>query len=379
MKITGTTVFDKKDIRKKRAYRKKDSKKTPLIAMDFDKEKEGLFSSAVLDLTNVVDIELLQEEQEAIIKVGKAKFKKMRVDVVADILKGNGELSSKKPPLKAPKIKLKKGGKSLVILFSDWHYGKVIKTKSGKAIFNSEIAHKRIQEELVPKIIENIRSVGAVNNIEEVVVVLAGDIVDNDIIYDTQRFQIDSGVAVQFDGVARALMGFFVMLKEEFKRLGNKDIPVRIECITGNHGRSGKVSDIPVCSWDTALYSSLDLALRYSSLTNIDLHFSLEEFHIFNVRGHRALVVHQAPPQGESPAAKKKFGGWYEIFDYDMVMYGHLHHWGASCYNGRPLLMNGSLCGYDEFAIGLGVRDEWSQLMWTVTDEKPVEALIGIN
>jgi hypothetical protein len=382
MKITGTTVFEKKDIRKKRAYKKKTKvgvkKKTPTIAMDHSKEKE-LFCNEILDLTNDVDLEALQVEQEGLVKLGPKARQDLRVEVVSDILRGNKDLGRKLSPLKRPKVKLKKGGKSLCILFSDWHYGKVIKTKSGTTIYNSAIAHKRIAEELVPQIVANIHKVGASKDVEEVVIVLAGDMVDNDIIYDTQRFHIDSGVAEQFHGLSRAIMDMIFMVKTEFTIMGYKDMPIRLECLTGNHGRSGKTSDIPVCSWDVALYSSLDLAIRCSSLKNVDLNFSLEEFSVFDIRGHRALIVHQAPPQGETPSAKKKFGGWYEIFDYDLLMYGHLHHWGVSCYNGRPLLMNGSLCGYDEFAIGLGVRDDWSQLMWTVSDEKPLDALLSMS
>lgn len=382
MKITGTSVFKKKDIRKKRAYKKKAKKgvkkKVPTIAMDSDKEEER-FCNEILDLTEEVDLETLEMEQAGLVKLGPTKRKELRVEVVSDILKGNKELGKSLKPLSTPKIKLKKEGKSLCLLFSDWHYGKVIKTKSGSMIYNSEIAHKRIAEELVPQVVANIRKVGASKEIDEVIIVLAGDMVDNDIIYDTQRFQIDSGVAEQFHGLSRAIMDMIFMVKSEFKGLGYKDVPIRLECLTGNHGRSGKSSDIPVCSWDVALYSSLDLAIRMSSLKNVDLNFSLEEFSIFEVRNHRALIVHQAPPQGETPSAKKKFGGWYEIFDYDLMMYGHLHHWGVSCYNGRPLLMNGSLCGYDEFAIGLGVRDDWSQLMWTVSDDKPVDALLSMS
>jgi hypothetical protein len=145
--------------------------------------------------------------------------------------------------------------------------------------------------------------------------------------------------------------------------------------MVGNHGRAGKDSETPVCSWDTAVYAALDLAFRESGEKNVQVSYSLEDYNLINVRGHRGLIVHHAPPQSESPGAKKFFGGKYEIFDYDFMAYGDLHHWAASCYNGKPLLMNGSLCGYDDYAISLSVRDDWSQLLWVATDEDPVEHL----
>jgi hypothetical protein len=154
-----------------------------------------------------------------------------------------------------------------------------------------------------------------------------------------------------------------------------KNVEILLDCMVGNHGRATKDSETPICSWDTAVYSAIDLAVRTAKLSNVHVTFSLNDFHVTDVKGHRLLMKHHAPPTSETGAAKKVFGGLNEIFDFDFMVYGDLHHWAAHCYNGKPLLMNGSLCGYDEYAISLGVRDAWSQLIWTTTEQKPVNFL----
>lgn len=310
---------------------------------------------------------------------GKSKTNKDRQEIIGGILDGMYDIHS---TVKAKPFKVKRTqkGQTLMLLFSDWHYGKVIQTTSGRRIFDSKIAKERIEKELTTKIIERLQFMGKDAKIEDVVLVLAGDIVDNDIIYDTQRFHVDSGVAEQFHGVTRAILQMIYELKNALKTIYKKDIPIKVECLTGNHGRSGKASELGICSWDTAVYSALQLAVdQAKDLKNVKVDFTVEDFKVIDVRGHRGLILHKGPPQAETPSAKKKFGGWYEIFEYDFAMYGHLHHWGVATYNGRPLFMNGSLCGYDDFALSLAVRDDWAQLMWTVSEDEVMNQLVRIK
>lgn len=373
MRITSTTVLGHHTAKKTKKRRKKSTKKTTQVVLrdnTFGEEDEAL-----LDLTDAINLKDVIEHDQATPRRTKADRAKERRALVQDLVLEMEKMKEGLPKVKPLKLKQTKGGETLCLLFSDWHFGKVIKTSSGTTIFDSEIAKKRISEELTPKIIENIKRVGAASKIEDIQIFLIGDIVDNDIIYATQRLGIDKGVALQFHDVTRAIMEMIVHIKAEFKKLKKIDIPIKISCITGNHGRSSKESEHPTTSWDTGVYSAIDLAVQYSNLKKVQVEISLEDSMVVDVRGHRGLLVHKAPPQVETPSAKKKFGGWADIFDYDFCCFGHLHHWGAGTFNGRPILMNGSLCGYDDFALSLGVRDDWSQLMWCASAEKPVTFL----
>lgn len=377
MKITSSMLFEKENLKRPRGYEGKKSGNVPCVSL---KQPEKVNVDSLLDPDIVdfgEDLDTMHEvvmDQDNPINLGPKARQDLRVSIVKDVLEGMREIGADLPRPTFNKKALKPGGHTLCMLFSDWHYGKVIKSKSGKFIFNSEIAHSRIENEISDQVEQYIARMAPTGEIDQVKIIFAGDIVDNDIVYHTQRFQIDNGVAMQFHGVARAIMTMIAKVREALKAHGY-NANIEIECLTGNHGRAGTTSKIPICSWDTAVYSAVDLAIKSAGWDDVKLTFSLEDFHVFQARGHRGLVVHHAPPQSETPSAKKKFGGWYEIFDYDFVVYGDLHHWAASCYNGKPLLMNGSLCGYDEFAIGLGVRDDWSQLIWLASDEHPVNYL----
>ena len=368
MKITSTTLSHKKNLKREQPYHKK--AKQPGVV----KKVKSKFDPDVVDLTGLIDITEVKISPKA---KQTAKIKEERTETIKGILHAIEEAgnSKKLKKLTAKTPAHKSSGESLMMLFSDWHFGKVIKTRKGHYIYNSEIAKKRVEEEIPAQFEEFLKKKANCKAIEELVIVFAGDIVDNDIIYETQRLNIDSGVAIQFTTSINAIMTMTKKFRALLDKYVGKDILIRFECLTGNHGRAGKNSETPLCSWDTAVYAALDLAVKTAGLKNITVSFSIEDYNLITIRGHRGLVVHHAPPQSESPGAKKFFGGMYEIFDYDFMLYGDLHHWAASCYNGKPLLMNGSLCGYDDYAISLAVRDDWSQYLITVTDDNVTENL----
>jgi hypothetical protein len=377
MKITSHTLSEGKHVRRPKDYRAKigPHSRVPAIATKNKKRTPAHeIHPAVADLTQVIDLNQLVIEQSAP-KFSKAALRDITQEAVQEILMGISEVGKN---LSTPKIKIKKkqaGANSVCCLFSDWHFGKVIKTISGNFIFNSEIAYKRVTEEIADQIIQYITDMSATKKIDEVRFLFAGDMVDNDIIYATQRLHIDSGVAEQFDMVINAIMELILKVREALVQLGLKDVEILLDCMVGNHGRATKDSEVPICSWDTAVYSALDLAIKTAKLKDVAVTFSLNDFHVTDVKGHRLLMKHHAPPTSETGAAKKVFGGLNEIFDFDFMVYGDLHHWAAHCYNGKPLLMNGSLCGYDDYAISLGVRDAWSQLVWLTSEDKPVNYL----
>lgn len=357
---------------KKETIKLEKEKPSPKPSAFFTKTSEAISAltvdEALIDLT--MEIESMADNFADPSVRRNTEMKLLSRQVVNELLKVNV-----KPPLKEYNVKLTKEGGTLVVLFSDWHMGKVINHISGERLYDSEIAHNRIVNELTPTIVEKIKTFKDSIVIDEVVLIFAGDIVENDIIFETQRFRIDSGVAVQLKNVTNAIMEFIFRIRDAF----GANVPIRLECVGGNHGRASKASEVGESSWDTAVYAALDLALRYSSIKNVKINYELEEFKLIKIRNYTGLISHAAPPQSETASARAKFGGWYENFNYDFFCYGHRHHWGVSTFNGRPLFMNGSLCGPDDFSNKLAVRDEWSQLMWIMTDSDIVNNLMRLK
>lgn len=261
-------------------------------------------------------------------------------------------------------------GETLCISLSDWHFGKNTIIE-GVPTFNSEIAYKRVAEVMAPQIAEHIKRLGNSSEIEDVQIFLLGDMIENDIMYETQRMHIDKPVSAQFNDALKAIMVLLGSIKGAFDDIGKPTIPIKIDCLTGNHGRAHGKQDTGECSWDTALYMAVDCALQYSELKNISIDYTFDMYKKIDVRGQIGLLRHWAPSQAETGGAKAKFGGWNEIFDYDFLVYGHYHHWGVNTYHGKPLFRNGSLCGTDDYAINLAVADDWGQLMWGCSDTDP--------
>ena len=372
MKITSTAITGRKNIQRPQPYRAdKNAKKVAHVVKKV--RPNNVEDTDLVDVTDQIDLVALSLEGQV---KHSAKDKESRREVVRMMLTEIQQQAKKFKPLSVGKKKKQAtNGERLCMLFSDWHVGKVIKTRSGKHIYDSTIAINRIVNEIPEQFEDYISNRVSSKNIEEIVIFFAGDVVDNDIIYPGQRLHVDNGVAVQFRDAINAIDTMIRKFRVAADKHIAKNIPIRVECITGNHGRAGKDSETPICSWDTAAYAALDLTMRASGTKNIEIGYSLEDQRVTNVRGLRALMIHHLPPTTQTPGAKKKFGGLYEIFDYDFCVYGDLHHWGVGCWQGKPCIMNGSLCGYDDYAIGLALRDDWSQLMWIVTDSEPIQEL----
>jgi len=343
---------------------------TKLRTVDFDEED---MADARREDINIEDI---AEEVERIIEIvpqqpTKISSRKESREMVRETM---AKLGSLRKAYDASydhfrDAELTRDGESLCILFSDWHFGKVVKKPGGEIIFDSKIAFDRVVNDFIPQIINIIKDVNRVDRIEDIRIFFVGDIVDNDIVYSTQRLHIDKPVASQFHDVTRAIMMFIAGIRAAFADMGKVDIPIKMESVPGNHGRGSEFSDDAGCSWDTAIMSAVELAVIYSEIPNVEVKFSLDKYLMVDVRGHKGLLRHGAPPQAETSAGKAKFGGWNDLFDFDFLCYGHVHHWGINTYNGKPLFRNGALCGTDDYAIELAVGDNWGQLVWGISDK----------
>jgi len=353
------------------------------MGIDFDKFAESLEQMEVTEEDRVeaddvdFDEEEIAEAMDRMIdiapdKVTKARARRESKEVIKEELAKYSQLNRIFINSVDHFRELKRTGKgeTLCISLSDWHFGKN-SILHGKPTFNSDIAFNRVANVMAPQIVEHIKRLGKTSEIEDVQIFLLGDLIENDIMYETQRLHIDKPVSAQFNDCLKALMVLIGSIKGAFADIGKPDMQIRMDGITGNHGRAHGKQDTGECSWDTALYMAAEVALKYSNLKDVSIDYSFDHYKLVEVRGQRGLLRHQAPSQAETSSAKAKLGGWNEIFDYDFMVYGHYHHWGVNTYHGKPLFRNGSLCGTDDYAINLSVADDWGQLMWGCSNDDP--------
>lgn len=255
---------------------------------------------------------------------------------------------------------------SLCVLLSDFHVGKVIPDEDGGQLYNMEIAKRRM-DGLARSILDNC----AVDpeDCDEVVILLAGDMVDGEGIYPGQELHIETHVAEQVKAVSTKLWKLALDLRTVFPQ-------VRIITSRGNHGRSGNSDE---ANWDNIVYQQLEILADMGETDGIIVKNLYGNFNTFEVKGWKGLLRHQAPAQADTPAAIAKLGGWYDLHRYDFIAYGHWHHWGIPTWNGRPLFRNGSLGGGDDYAEQFGANDQPAQLAFTVSEDKLMTGFYVIN
>jgi hypothetical protein len=249
---------------------------------------------------------------------------------------------------------------SLNVLLSDFHVGRVVEGANGEQAFNVAIATERL-DNMFSAIME--QTAIQVSRIDEVILLLAGDMVDGEGIYPGQEMQLETHVPSQTKLVTRKLWGLITSFAETFPA-------VRVVTVRGNHGRTNGSAE---ANWDTMVYQSLELLLDMSpQIDNITISNRYGLFNTFETRGWKGMLRHWAPVQAHTASAIKTIAGWYSIHDYDLIAHGHFHHWGINTWNGKVILRNGALYGGDDYAESFGAKDDPHQLVWTTSYEKSV-------
>jgi len=287
-------------------------------------------------------------------------YKDMMIDMVKEAkedLKAGGGLEADASPVSSDK-------ESIVIMLSDLHIGKVVENE-GIDVYNTEIALKRIEEltQGIQRVIDHARKG---TQIDEVVVLCLGDLVDNEAIYHSHAHHIDSHVALQVKNTTRALWRMITTLAE------TEGIDkVRVLCVRGNHGRSGAIGGHEDSNFDTIVHDGLEWSSILHGDSRITVSSRYSQFNIAEVKGHRILMRHEAPAHADTSAAKSRISGWLDLHSpIAAITYGHLHHPSISTYNDRYLFMNGSLVGGDDLSERMAVGNAPTQLLFGVTRKR---------
>lgn len=242
-----------------------------------------------------------------------------------------------------------------VTLWSDWHYGEVVRPEEvgGVNTFNAKVAEQRIRR-LVDSTIELcFHHMGASEaEYPGIVVALGGDMISGD---------IHEELAVTNDRTPyQAINDLADICAAALTRIADSFGKVYVPCVVGNHGRGthkprhkGRVHT----SFEWNLYCTLERHFRNDKRIQFDIP-EQTDCH-FSVYGHRILLTH-----GDSLGARGGDGiigslgpimrgkiktGHSEAQigrDFDTLMIGHFHQ-----YITLPgLVVNNSLKGYDEYA-----------------------------
>jgi len=274
-------------------------------------------------------------------------------------------------PYKILKSEVKKGD-TLVIHLTDLHAGKVVKDQEGKVIFDEVVFRTRIDRlcEQILKLLDNNIAKGVA--ISDVVILSTGDLCNGEGIYATQAYEQEIAPPKQVMLIVEVLQKLILSLLD-------RKLNVQFAGVRGNHGRTGKDTDV-TSNWDLMVYLVLDfwarLVLKNPKLT---IKFSESEHMVLNIRGNGYLIRHIAPEQCDSPAGRAKINEWARKHNVKAVVYGHWHHIGLFDVDGIRVFRGGSLPGGDDLSESMGKHSEPMQGIWGVREERAMTFFYSVD
>jgi predicted phosphodiesterase len=299
------------------------------------------------------------------------KEKKQDVSgLIIEVLKS--ELAEVKPFKSAPQSKVDIKGDTLVIQLSDLHAGKIVTDQNNETIYDENIFRSRINVlcEQILKLLDNNISKGV--PIRDVVILSTGDQANGENIYATQAYEQELAPPKQVMLVVDVVTKLIVSLLK-------RNLPVTFYGVRGNHGRTGKDTDV-TSNWDLQIYLILDfwakLVLKNPKLT---IKFAETEHMVLDIRGHGYLIRHIAPEQCDSPAGRAKINEWARRHKVEAVVYGHWHHFGLNDVDGVRVFRGGSIVGGDSLSESMAKHSEPIQLLWGVNEARVSTFLYAVD
>lgn len=247
-----------------------------------------------------------------------------------------------------------------VLCLSDLHFGEIIEV-NGFNIFDMSIAENAFMSiidqaiatrELMPY------------TVDEFVVLLAGDIIDGELIYPAQAFETDGNAYSQMKAATAIIWKGLVRLSEAFGT-------IRVYCVPGNHGRSSKLH-AQMSNWDNVLYWGLQLIASMQSDYPIEVNTPHQMWMDFKVRHWNVHTRHIGVVQAATASSAKKVMTWMDQHNADLFFYGHYHNPEMYSLGYKRIFKNGSLPPANEFAERLGFQDSRGQWLIGVTNQNPV-------
>lgn len=245
---------------------------------------------------------------------------------------------------------------SMVVLLTDVHFGK--KTK----IVNLDVITDRMVT--LPKRL--LESGNVPTNVDEIVVVLGGDIIEGEDIFPTQNGMIEAPVIKQIKVATKAIWQMLKNMKATFP--GCK---IRVETFPGNHGRTSKSAD-PRTNWDNVIYQTLCHIAEETHEDVIQVVPNIEWLYEFEVKGKKGLGYHYGVKHTGTPAMQVKLANWIVSKGIDFMVKGHHHKWEVGTHLGRPVISNGSMCGPDEYSEELALDEPARQAFFMVYPDRPL-------
>lgn len=261
-------------------------------------------------------------------------------------------ISSIQAPVIKPNNSIKSEATAIVQL-SDTHFGKIIlpATVNGLNEHNPDIAKKRM-EKLAENLLSLVNKERSDVKIENLVLGLGGDFMENSMLHD------HSQMATAFSQMeellfSRELLHKFIKTVAE----NGKFKKILIPCVRGNHSRTTKKMNSTIdyrTNFEALLYNLLKQDFGDSMFEWYAPDSDICEFKVYDkrIRSLHGWQVKSGGGIGGLTIPLNKY-----ILRMDQISkcdYNLMHHYHSLSYPTANCTLNGSLCGYDTFAMQIG-------------------------
>jgi len=243
-----------------------------------------------------------------------------------------------------------------LLLLSDWHWGETVDRDQvgGMNAFNRKIARQRVKI-LRDATIDLCTNHMTTPNYPGIVCCIGGDMITGNI-HDDLRETNDGPVMVSVMEVEEQLIGLIRDLADTFGK-------VFVPCVPGNHGRNTikpRAKNRVYDSYEWLIYCHIERYFQNDDRVHVYVPNEVDAH--FAIYGHRFMLTHGdtlgvkggdgiigalgpiargAVKVGRSEAQCKR--------DFDTLLIGHYHTY-IPRGDAVPVLANGSLIGYNEYA-----------------------------
>lgn len=286
-------------------------------------------------------------------------------------LKGIIGLKKDAAPVELVEIKTKvsegKEGNTGFLICSDWHAEETVKSSTvlGLNEFNLEIAEQRIKN-----FFSNAIYMMKKKPVDNLVIGLLGDFIGG-YIHDelAQTNGLSPMQGIQF--VKGLIISGLKAIHDELPGLQK----ITVVGITGNHSRTTKKLQFNngfAMNHEFFMYKDIEQTLTLMGLSKFEYIIPEGDLAYMDIYGKRILMCHgfqfkSAGGVGSIyPPMLRWFGKMNQTIKIDKAFIGH---WHTSIYT-KEVCVNGSLKGYDAFAIGHGLSFELPQQTYVILNEK---------
>ena len=244
-----------------------------------------------------------------------------------------------------------------VVVFSDWHIEEPVSPDdvSGVNEFNLEIAEKRVIRAW-QSALRLYEKESKETEIKEVIVALLGDFITNRIHEDLAESNLLQPTDAMYKAQGLIISGLKFLLENL-----PKDVKLTVVCHSGNHGRMTPEQRIKTeagTSIERFMYFNIrdqfkeeprvvfQIASGYHTIVRL---FDKDKPYV--IRFHHGHAIRSSGGVGGIyPPVNKAISNWNKsVRDVNLDVFGHHHQF----VDGQDFICNGSLIGYNSFAVAI--------------------------